>query len=85
MARQLRAFERLAPEFRALHPLDATSPQECSEITAHVFRSLRFDTNYRIPSYRQWLDEAGHVPAYRFHRRFLQHLQHQSTAADAGW
>jgi hypothetical protein len=78
VARQLRAFERLAPEFRALHPLDATSPQECSEITAHVFRSLRFDTTYRIPSYRHWLDRDGHVPAYRFHRRFLQHLQHQA-------
>ena len=39
-----------------MHPLDATSPQECSEITAHVFRSLRFDTNYHIPSYRAWLD-----------------------------
>jgi hypothetical protein len=78
VARQLRAFERLAPEFRALHPLDATSPQECSEITAHVFRSLRFDTTYRIPTYRRWLDRAGHVPAYRFHRRFLQHLQHQA-------
>ena len=78
VARQLRAFERLAPEFRALHPLDATSPQECSEITAHVFRSLRFDTTYRIPSYRHWLDQAGHLPAYRFHRRFLQHLQHQA-------
>ena len=49
VARQLRAFERLAPEFRGLHPLDATSPQECSEITAHVFQSLRFDTNYNIP------------------------------------
>jgi hypothetical protein len=78
VARQLRAFERLAPEFRALHPLEATSPQECSEITAHVFRSLRFDTNYRIPSYREWLDQDGHLPAYRFHRRFLQHLQHQA-------
>ena len=77
VARQLRAFERLAPEFRALHPLDATSPQECSEITAHVFRSLRFDSNYHIPSYRRWLDGEGHEPAYRFHKRFLQHLQHQ--------
>ena len=53
------AFERLAPEFRALHPLEATSPQECSEITAHVFRSLRFDTTYHIPSYRRWLDADG--------------------------
>jgi hypothetical protein len=78
VSRQLRAFERLAPEFRALHPLEADSPQECSEITAHAFRSLRFDTTYRIPSYRRWLDQAGHLPAYRMHRRFLQHLQHQA-------
>jgi hypothetical protein len=79
VAGQLRTFDKLAPEFRGLHPLEATSPQECSEITAHVFRSLRFDTNYYIPTYRAWLDAdpVGHEPAYRFHRRFLQHLQHQ--------
>src|SRR5262249_61713549 len=47
-------------------------------ITAHIFSSLRFDTTYRIPSYRHWLDEAGHLDAYRFHKRFLQHLQHQA-------
>jgi hypothetical protein len=81
VAQQLRAFERLAPQFRGLHPLSATSPQECSEITAHVFRSLRFDTTYRIPSYRTWLDAAGHVPAYQFHQRFLQHLQFQDVSA----
>jgi hypothetical protein len=77
VARQLRIFEKLAPEFRGLHPLDADSPQECSEITAHVFRSLRFDTTYRIPAYRRWLDSDSHLPAYQFHKRFLQHLQHQ--------
>jgi hypothetical protein len=82
VARQLRTFEVLAPEFRALHPLDARSPQECSEIAAHVFRSLRFDTNYHIPSYRTWMDAdvERHLPAYRFHRRFLQHLQSQDRA-----
>jgi len=81
VAGKLHAFKALAPEFHGLHPLEATSPQECSEITAHVFRSLRFDSNYHIPSYRGWLesDPRGHVPAYRFHRRFLQHLQHQSV------
>jgi len=79
--KQLRAFEWLAPEFRGLHPLEATSPQECSEIAAHVFRSLRFDTTYHIPSYRAWLDSdpARHLPAYRFHKRFLQYLQHQEA------
>jgi Sulfotransferase family len=78
VARQLRLFALLAPEFRRLHPLAANSPQECSEITAHVFASLRYDTTYRIPSYRRWLDGSGHRDAYRFHKRFLQHLQHQA-------
>ena len=79
VSQQLHAFERLAPDSRDLHPLHADSPQECSEIAAHTFRSLRFDTTYRIPSYRAWLDNdlAGHLPAYRLHKRFLQHLQHQ--------
>ena len=77
VARQLQMFQILAPRFRRLHPMAATSPQECSEITAHVFASLRFDTTYRIPSYRRWLDATGHFDAYRFHKRFLQHLQHQ--------
>ena len=80
VSRELRIFELLAPEFRSLHPLHAESPQECSEITAHVFRSLRFDTTYRIPSYRSWLDRDGHLPAYRFERRFLQHLAHRYGA-----
>jgi hypothetical protein len=78
VARQLRMFGLLAPEFRRMHPIGADSPQECSEITAHVFASLRFDTTYRIPSYRRWLDATGHLDAYRFHQRFLQHLQHQA-------
>jgi hypothetical protein len=78
VSRQLRMFSWLAPEFRHLHPIAAASPQECSEITAHVFASLRFDTTYRIPSYRRWLDATGHIDAYRFHRRFLQHLQYQA-------
>ena len=81
VARQLRMFGMLAPEFRRMHPIDASSPQECSEITAHIFASLRFDTTYHIPGYRRWLDQTGHLDAYRFHKRFLQHLQHQAVVA----
>jgi hypothetical protein len=81
--RQLKAFNWLAPAFQGLHPLQATSPQECSEINAHVFRSLRFETTYNIPSYRDWLDAdvVHNLPAYRFHKRFLQYLQHQDGVA----
>src|SRR5579885_1706895 len=77
-ARQYARFLMLAPELPSLHPLDARAAQECIEITGHVFRSLRFDTTHYIPSYQEWLDREGHLEAYRFHKRFLQHLQHQS-------
>ncbi len=85
VARQLKMFELLAPEFHGLHPINASSPQECSEITAHVFASLRFDTNYFVPSYRHWVDSTGHLEAYRFHKRFLQHLQHQAGGGGRCW
>lgn len=85
VSRQLRLFGMMAPEFRRLHPISANSPQECSEITAHVFASLRFDTTYRVPSYRRWLDTTGHLDAYRFHKRFLQHLQHQAGGSGQRW
>ena len=78
VARQFASFLRLVPELPTLHPLDANAAQECIEITGHVMRSLRFDTTHYVPSYQEWLEEAGHLEAYRFHKRFLQHLQHQN-------
>jgi hypothetical protein len=77
--RELRTFAHMAPGFQDVHPLTARMPQECTEITAQVFQSLRFDTTFRIPSYLAWQDAHGHALAYRFHKRFLQHLQHQSA------
>jgi hypothetical protein len=76
-AAQFRFMEYLSPELYDLHPLAADAPQECTDITAHVFQSLRFDSTYRIPSYQRWLENHGHHGAYRFHRRFLQHLDAQ--------
>ena len=75
---QFRVMILLSPELNHLHPLSADEPQECTDITAQVFQSLRFDSTYRIPSYQSWLDSHGHHGAYRFHRRFLQHLDAQA-------
>ncbi|HET7083212.1 MAG TPA: sulfotransferase [Rhizomicrobium sp.] len=74
---QLALFRCLTPGLGGLHPLTADMPQECTDITAHVFQSLRFDTTHHIPSYQNWLDSHGHDAAFRFHRRFLQHLATQ--------
>jgi hypothetical protein len=73
--KQLKLFAGLAPGFAGMHPITADSPQECSEITAHVFQSLRFDTTFRVPSYLQWVEAHGHHEAFAFHKRFLQYLQ----------
>jgi hypothetical protein len=73
--KQLKLFAGLAPGFTAMHPITADSPQECSEITAHVFQSLRFDTTFRVPAYLQWVESYGHHEAFEFHKRFLQYLQ----------
>jgi hypothetical protein len=74
---QLALFRLIAPELNALHPVAVDAPEECTDITAHVFRSLRFDAMYRVPSYNSWLERNGFLDAYRFHRRFLQHLDAQ--------
>lgn len=72
---QLALFRLIAPEFQALHPVGVDEPEECTDILAQVFQSSRFESSYRIPSYGAWLRATGFLDAYRFHRRFLQHLQ----------
>jgi hypothetical protein len=73
--RQLRLFAGLAPGFSGLHPIHADSPQECSEITAHVFQSWRFDTIFHVPDYFTWMEQRGDQAGFEFHRNFLQFLQ----------
>jgi hypothetical protein len=72
---QLKFFDGIAPGFADHHPVDADGPQECSEITACVFQSLRFDTTYRVPKHLAWMDAHGHDDAFVFHKKFLQILQ----------
>jgi hypothetical protein len=74
----------LIPGFTAFHPLGATLAQECVRITGSDFRSMIFQTQYRLPGYNRWLlHEADLAPAYRWHRRYLQHLQSRHHAD--GW
>jgi len=68
--------DQLIPGFLAFHPLGARLGQECVRITGGDFRSMIFPTQYNLPSYDRWLlHEADLAPAYRWHRRYLQHLQ----------
>jgi hypothetical protein len=53
----------LAPELNSLHEVAAGEPEECTDITAQVFQSLRYDSVYRVPSYQSWLQQHGHLEA----------------------
>lgn len=77
VAVQLAIYRCMAPKVADLHPMSADGPQECSDITAQVFHSLRFDSMYHVPAYQEWIRQRGHLGAYQFHRRFLQHLDRQ--------
>jgi hypothetical protein len=79
-ARRLAWFDRIAPDFKRIHPLGAELPLECIAIMSASFASPRFHTTYHVPSYQTWLASADLHPAYDFHRRFLQHLQWRAPA-----
>jgi hypothetical protein len=58
-----------------MHPMGALLPQECVRMTGGDMRAMIFPTQYRVPSYLDWLTrQADMAPAYRYHRRFLQYL-----------
>jgi hypothetical protein len=78
VALELRLFHCMAPGLEGLHHISADAPQECTDITAQVFQSIRFENTLRVPSYQAWIDRHGHHAAFRFHRRFLQHLDAQT-------
>ncbi|MBX3028323.1 sulfotransferase [bacterium] len=73
--RQIRWFHRLAPDFRRIHPIGASLPEECLIITSHSFLSFQFQTSHRVPSYQAWLEAQDLRPAYAQHRQILQQLQ----------
>lgn len=78
--RLLQWVNRLAPRFKAIHPVGAGLPQECIAMTAHAFASLEFHTTHDVPSYQKWLDEQGAPSAYAYHHRLLQQLQRHCPA-----
>lgn len=78
--RQLRWLDRMAPEFKAIHPLGAQLALECIAVMSYSFLSSRFHTTYHVPSYQQWLERQDLQPAYELHRRVLQHLQWRTPA-----
>lgn len=73
--------DALIPGFTTFHPMGARLAQECVRITGGDFRSMIFPCQFRVRTYDRWLlHDADLAPAYRWHRKFLQHLQSADPA-----
>lgn len=74
----IRRMVESAPGVLISHPyLDAggNASVECETFMMMSFRSSFFFAPRSLPSYLAWYWQADQVPAYQFHREFLQHLQ----------
>jgi hypothetical protein len=74
-ASRLAWANRLAPQFKTIHPIAPDLPQECIAITAQVFMSIQFHTTHDVPSYETWFEQHSQRLGYEFHYRLLQHLE----------
>jgi len=67
--------DTMVPDLKAIHPVGALLPEECSTITSREFQSRNYSYVFDIPSYYDWYVNRSQVDVYEAHRRYLQHLQ----------
>jgi hypothetical protein len=69
-----RALRYLAPEFFAIHPVEAHAPEEDVLIMDLSFLSPTVDASFRVPSYSAWFHSSDQRPMYRTLRDAIQLL-----------
>ena len=69
-----RALRYLAPEFFAIHPVEAHAPEEDVLIMDLSFLSPTVDASFRVPSYSAWFHASDQRPMYRTLREVIQLL-----------
>jgi hypothetical protein len=72
-----RAVRWLAPDFFAIHPIDARSPEEECLLFDYAFLGTVPEATYRVPSFSRWLESQDPDEAYRFLGRVLALLAWQ--------
>jgi NAD(P)-dependent dehydrogenase (short-subunit alcohol dehydrogenase family) len=64
----------IAPEFFAVHPVEADSPEEDILLLDHSFMSQSSEAIMHVPAYSKWLEEHSSLEAYRYLARMLKVL-----------
>lgn len=79
------ALRYLAPDFFAVHPIDALGPEEDILLLDLAFRSTVPEATMNVPSFAAWLETVDQSPAYRQLARALRVLQHERRPKADAW
>lgn len=71
------ALAYLAPDFFAVHPVEADAPEEDVLLLDLSFMSQTPEATLHVPSYAHWLETQDYAPAYALLRRLLRVLTWQ--------
>jgi len=69
-----RGLRYLAPDFFAIHPVEAHAPEEDVLLLDLSFMSPTADATLSVPRYSAWLRDTDQRPSYRMFRRAIQLL-----------
>lgn len=72
-----RAVRYMAPDFFAIHPVEAEAPEEDVLLFEYALWSTVPEAMMHVPSVSAWLERQDHGAAYRFYARVLRYLQWQ--------
>lgn len=75
------ALGYLAPDFFAIHPVEANAPEEDVLLLDLSLRSTVAEATLRVPTFSRWLEQQDQTPAYRSLERAMKLLLHQRRPA----
>jgi hypothetical protein len=67
----------MAPAFFAIHPAEASAPEEDVLLLDATFMSTTPEATLHVPTYSRWLEQQDHTAAYEDFRMLLRILAHQ--------
>ncbi len=78
---QFDLVDSIIPGFTTFHEIGALLAQEDVRIFDGDFKSMIYSLQFEVPDYNRWLlHDADMATTYRWHRRFLEHLQSEHSA-----
>jgi hypothetical protein len=69
-----RGARYMAPQFFAIHPIEAHEPEEDVLVMDLSFFSPTVEASMRVPDYAEWFQSVDQRPAYRYLKRVIQLL-----------